>query len=334
MLLIFQILICVVMVILGGFFAGSETGIYRLSRFRLRLGMEKKHYSYTLLGKMMDDSGGLVFSMLIGTNLVHYIVTSIVTVIFLGLSKSEHAAQLYATVLMAPVLFVFSEVIPKNIYYYRADVLMPRFAVILWFFHKLCNWSGVVGLLKLISRMFVRLLGASADGPAAITTPGPNLMKQIIRETHDEGILSSVQNDIMNRLVNIPNITLSSVMVPINKTQMLELKTPRPDVMEKLEKYNITRLPIYETRRSNIIGFVNIYEVLGSGVNFQNLRDFVKPIGRSNAACSVIDAINRMRNQNHKIVLVTSAYSGGRKPLGIVTMKDLVEEFTGELAEW
>jgi putative hemolysin len=115
MLLIFQILICVLMVILGGFFAGSETGIYRLSRFRLRLGMGKKHYSYTLLGKMMDDSGGLVFSMLIGNNLVHYIVTSIVTVMFLDLSISEHAAQLYATVLMAPVLFIFSEVIPKNI---------------------------------------------------------------------------------------------------------------------------------------------------------------------------------------------------------------------------
>jgi CBS domain containing-hemolysin-like protein len=255
-------------------------------------------------------------------------------VILLNVPMSERSAQLYATVFMAPILFVFSEVIPKNLYYYRADVLMPRFAVILWIFHKIFTWSGAVTLLKTMSRLFIRMVGSSADGPAAITATGPNLIKQIIRETHDEGILSPVQNDIMNRLINIPNITVNSVMVPVNMTQMLDLRSDRATVLEILRKYHYTRFPVYKKRLNNVIGFVNIYEVLCSGGEFNDLKNFVKPIGRFNAACSVIDAIGRMQKHNHKIVLVTPAYSRSQKTLGIVTMKDLVEEFTGELSQW
>lgn len=322
------------LIALGAFFAGSETGIYRLSRFRLRLGIEHKKPFYALLGKVMDDSTGLVFSMLIGNNLVHYLVTSIVTVILLATAVTTHAAQLYATCLMAPTLFIFSEVIPKNVYYHRADTLMPRFAPLLWFFHKLFTYSGAIALLKTISRTFTALLGLPATTSGAITTARTGYIRQIIRETRDEGILSPVQNDIMNRLINIPNITIASVMTPITKTEMLKVSSDRTQVLALLRRCSYTRLPVYEHSHNNITGFVNIYEVLRSGEEFQNLRDFLKPIARFAATTSVIDAMNRMRRQNHKIVLVVPEYARRKRPFGIVTMKDLVEEFTGELAQW
>ena len=322
------------MIVLGGFFAGSETGIYRLSRFRLRLGIEQKYPFHSLLDKIMDDSGGLVFSMLIGTNLTHYIITSLVTVILLTAAANEHSAQLYATIIIAPILFVFSEVIPKNIYYYRADILMPRLAPVLWFFHKLFTWSGVVGLLKILSYHFSHILGTSAEDPAEIATTEPSMIKQIIRETHDEGFLSSVQNEIMNRLVSISNITARSVMIPANKVRMLDVSTDRSTLLARLEQYHYTRMPVYEHKTSNVIGFINIYEVLCSDREFQSLRCFIKPITRYKASISVIEAIKKMQKHDHKIVLVTSAYSRSPNILGILTMKDLVEEFTGEIAQW
>jgi len=335
MALIYQIPACVLLVALGAFFAGSETGIYRLSRFRLRLGIEHKKPFCTLLGKVMDDSAGLVFSMLIGNNLVHYLVTSIVTVMLLSSVTNTQAAQLYATCLVAPVLFIFSEVIPKNVYYNRANVLMPRFAPMLWFFHKLFTYSGAIAMLRTISRIFAKMLDLPATTPDAITTAGSTgYIRQLIRETSDEGILSPLQNDIMNRLVNIPRITIASVMTPIAKTEMLDVNSTRTEVMTKLGRCPYTRLPVYEHSRNNITGFVNIYEVLRSGDDFQNLRQFVRPIGRFAATSPVIDAINRMRMQNHKIVLVVPEYARRKRPFGIVTMKDLVEELTGELAQW
>jgi CBS domain containing-hemolysin-like protein len=334
MALIYQIPACLLLIALGGFFAGSETGVYRLSRFRLRLGIERKRPFYALLGKIMDDSPGLVLSMLIGNNLVHYLVTSIVTVMLLAGALSSHAAEIYATVLIAPILFIFSEVIPKNVCYHRADVLMPRFAPLLWFFHKLFTCSGVVALLKTISRIFNALLGPPAASAGAIPITPAGYIRQIIRETRDEGILSSVQNDIMNRLVNVPHVIIASVMTPIAKTEMLDVNTAGPDVLTRLRRCPYTRLPVYEHDRNSIIGFINIYEALRTGRDFENLRDFIKPIERFRTTTSVIDAMNRMRRQNLKIVLVVPDSARRKRPSGVVTMKDLVEELTGELAQW
>ena len=75
-------------VVMSGLFAGAETGMYRLSRLRLRLGVEKKRLSFVMLGRCLHDSPGLLLSMLIGVNLSGYIATSIITYMFLGVVES------------------------------------------------------------------------------------------------------------------------------------------------------------------------------------------------------------------------------------------------------
>ena len=83
------------------------------------------------------------------------------------------------------------------------------------------------------------------------------------------------------------------------------------------------------------MGFVPIYEVLSQSREFADLHDFVEPITSLDAETTVTDAINAMQKDNLKMVLVTRAGRSGRnRPMGIITMKDLVEELLGELAEW
>ncbi|MHC4071896.1 MAG: CBS domain-containing protein [Planctomycetota bacterium] len=99
-----------------------------------------------------------------------------------------------------------------------------------------------------------------------------------------------------------------------------------------MKKCAFTRLPVVEGQPGNIVGFVRIYEVLSSSDKFDDLRGFIKPIRGIDTDTTVTDAIEIMQKENEKIVLVTKA--GQQRPVGIVTMKDLVEELLGELAEW
>jgi CBS domain containing-hemolysin-like protein len=86
---------------------------------------------------------------------------------------------------------------------------------------------------------------------------------------------------------------------------------------------------------ANIIGYVNIYECLSSSDDFTDARGFLKPIRKIPANTSIIDAINILRNENQRILMVTkSGLTGAERNIGIVTMKDLIEELVGELAEW
>jgi CBS domain containing-hemolysin-like protein len=335
MISIVLILVIFLVVMLGGLFSGSETGIYQLSRLRLRLGYEEGRILFVILANIMRDSGSLLISMLIGTNLTYYITTSIVTYMLLSKFQAEHAAEFFAAVITAPALFVFSDLIPKNIFYYRADSLMPSVAPVLLIFHKFFTWCGIVPLLRLISRIFARLTGSAPLSKVAATAVYPSHIKAIFQETHEEGLLSPVQADIINRIESILHLRIQSVMTPINKTQAISKDSTNEILLDKLKQHAFTRLPVYEGWASNIVGFVDIYECLNSAGGFSNLNDFLRPIQQLGSETTVSDALNIMRNENQKIVLVTKTMHGGRKkPVGIITMKDLVEELLGELSEW
>lgn len=329
------ILVAVFAVVLSGLFAGAETGIYQLSRLRLRLGIEKKRLSFVILGKIMRDSPVLLISILIGTNLTYYITTSIVTYILLGRLQHEHTAELLATLVTAPSLFVFSELIPKSIFFYRSDTLMPYAAPVLFVFKKLFTWCGILPLMTFISRFFAQLTGSPSPSKTAITAVQRHHIKAMMAETREEGILSPVQTGLINRLVNISNTAVGAVMTPINKIEMVDVNSDNSVLLDILKRCAFTRLPVAERQTANIVGFINIYEALSSTEQFTELHNVIKPIRKLAGKTTVIEAINIMQRENQKIVLVIKVGRGRReRPIGIVTMKDLVEELLGELTEW
>jgi CBS domain containing-hemolysin-like protein len=335
MTVVFGILIVFILIGISGFFAGSETGIYRLSRFRLRVGVEQKLSFYSMLGEIIRDGQGLVLSVIIGNNLSNYLATSTVTYLILSTTTSAHRAELYATLIMTPALFVFVDIIPKGVYYYRADTLMPRLAPLLWGCYKTFTLSGLVRLLKAISGMLNRMLGLSADSSKAITATERHHIKDIIQETRDEGILSLMQQDIMHRLVDAGSVLVREVMIRLGQVRMVELSTNRTALLGDLRDCSYRRLPVYEGERTDIAGYVDIYETLGSGEDFERLESQVKPIGQIGSTETVVEAVSTMRRENSRIAVVVQ--KSGRvkserpKVLGVVTLKDLVGELTGSI---
>jgi putative hemolysin len=338
MIVTLGITVVVLLICLGAFFAGSETGIYRLSRFNLRLGAEQKRPFYILLTDLIKDGQGLVLSVLIGNNLANYLATSTVTYLLLSKAANAHTAELYATVIMTPLLFVFVDIIPKSVYYYRADSLMPRFAPLLWLFNKIFTWSGIVKFLKMISGILNRILGLSPNSSAAISATGRHHIRQIIQETRDEGIVSSIQLDIMHRLVNAGGMPVREIMIGFSRVKKLNLKTDRTALLANLKRYAFSRLPVYKDAPTNIVGYINTYEALGQGRKFSSLDSFLKPLEQVSSTATVVEAINIMRRKNHRMLLVVQGPAHSRKDkaklLGIVTIKDLVGVLTGELGHW
>ncbi len=329
-----SILLTVLMVLVAGLFAGAETGIYRLSRLRLRLGVERRKWRAILLADAMRDSSGLLLSLLVGTNVAHYVATSLITALFLGLVASERVAELYAMAVAAPLLFVFSELIPKNVFLHRANVLTYFVAPLLYAGHKVFTWCGAVPLLKLTARLFTRLLGSPVSPKALIASSQSHQVRAILRETQEEGILSDVQTQMVDRIANIPGVRLSTVMVPLNLVHGVEIHADRTALVKELEKHAWTRLPVWQNTPFEIAGFINVYDVLSTGEEFTSLHKFLLPLRSLDGDTSITETINIMRREQLKIVLVTRRRGPRDVPMGIVTMKDLVEELLGELAEW
>jgi len=319
-------------VILAGFFSGTETGVYRLSRFRLRVQVERKDQLARILASVLKDSQGLIFSMLIGTNLSHYLATSFATYIFLSTAEFAGQAEFYATLLMTPVLFIFSEIIPKNLYMSRSNEMMPGLSPLLWFFYKLFTITGAVFLLKQLSKLMSYLIHSPVGATTAIKDVRTHQIRQIFHETSEEDLLSSTQSKLIGRVVEIPGLRLSQVMVPFSRIVSVEISTSRNELLEILRKCEFNKLPVYVSSKTNITGCIDILGVLSGDEDFTNLHNYVREIPAFSAEMTVLDALNVMRkNHNDMAVVNRTSVQGKTVVAGIITIKDLVEEITGEL---
>lgn len=330
MTLLINAILAAILIVLTAFFSGSETGVYRLSRVRLRIGYEKGNRGYRTLFKLLKDGQGLIFSLLMGTNLANYFLTSLVTMAIFAQTNDHHRAEIVATAILTPVLFIFAELIPKNLLYFRADYLLPLFAGPIWFFDKVFTFSGAKIVLKKISNLISYCLRLDVDTAKAIDVTQRHQVHQIIHETQEEGLLSQAQREMMTRLIDFPSISVSSVMIHLRETDKVPVTISRDQFIEHLKKSRFTRQLVYGSNPNDILGYVSVYDVLADEQDFHGIQDFVTPLSTLEKKTSVIKAINLLRNRHERIALVVESPKKQNRPLGIITISDLIEEITGE----
>lgn len=329
------ILAVLLAVLMAGLFAGAETGMYQLSRIRLRLAVEKKRGLAPLLARTLHDGPGLLVVTLVGTNLAIHLATSTVTMQMMERVEDAHAAEWMAALIATPILFIFSELIPKNLFLFRADTLMPLVSPILFGTYQVLRWCGVVRLLQVTSSFLARVTGTPVPSKTAAESMRRHEIAAILKDTHDEGFLTGIQTGMMNRLVVACTAPVKGVMTRFKDVEKVEVTCSREQLQLMLEGHSFTRVLVYRDTPLQILGFVNVYQAMTSGQDFTSLDAFIKPLHTLDADTPVTDAIDRMQRDKLKILLVTRALrQQPPHPVGIVTMKDLAEELLGELAVW
>ncbi len=310
---------------LAALFSGSETGLYQISPLRIRLGLQAGHLPYKAMARLMHDRTALLFSMLIGTNITQYLATSVVTRAFLNYEQTAHTAELLTTVISAPILFIFSELIPKNVFYYRADVLMPLVANILYLFHTCFTYCGIVPLLRKLSYLMARFTGLESSAKSTSSASQRHRMEAIIRDTHDEGLLTHVQTDIIGRIIGNPPIRVRSVMTPFSEEDTLSVQTSLETLWGCLNRSEKSHYLVMEPSSNRCIGFVYIYDVLMNGNQGGAMHEFVQPVTVLPLDTPVIEAVTQMQTNNSHIALVAKTELS-EQPLGVITLSSLIDE--------
>ena len=323
----------VVAVFFSAMYSGGETGIYQLSSLRLRVGINSGSNSFKALGKALSDRISLLLSILVGNNIVNYIATSFLTYIILRHTESSQGAEFVAAVITTPVLFVFGELLPKSLFYYRPDTLTPRVGTVLYSTQRILQVCGIAPAIKILVRVFTLAKPWEAQAEEVFTTSPRRPIKSLIRDIHEEGVLSPVQADIMQRVDRTGKLILKAVMTSLGQAESLDVSSGREDLIKILQKSPRKRVPVFENSKLNIIGYIDIYEALTCKDDFADIRRFVMPMMEISVWTSVSDAIDQMRTQKSRLVLVTRpAGRRGIVPCGIVTHQELVDQLLGELA--
>lgn len=323
MIIAIKIILIMIPVFLAAYFAGSETGLYRISRLRLRVSSQiNNKRGNRLLNDLLQDIQSVMFTVLFGTNLFQYITAALMTALLISLNVNDRLIEVYTTIIVTPVLFIFSEVIPKNIFYYHADGLMPRVAVVLWPIHKLFYYLGIVKLLKVTCYSIEKIFNKTASMEQITRN---HYLAELASEGKEEGLLNNIQSDMISQLAYMSDIAVSGAMIPLKKTVKVNIKTNKQELHKLFKKNLKTEILVYKGAKQEIIGHLDVLEALNSTTEFANLSDITKDIIKVTPQTKITVALQIMAREGKRIALIEEK----KRPIAIVTMRTLTRKIAG-----
>ena len=312
-------------VAMTGLYCGMETGIYVLNKFRLDLRAESGERSARQLKGIVDNYNNLLAVLLIGTNVAAYAATFAVSAMLM-LGGTGHASEWYTIAIATPVLFIFGESVPKNVFQRLAERVVYRLAWLLRASSFVLNACGVCPLVRGFSWLLMRAIPARHKGGFYAHHEG---LAAIVAEGRASGILTHFQSVMADRIMQIATVHLDDVMVGLDAAIWAGPNVGRDELIEMIRDHNYSRLPLLD-EAGRAVAILDVYEVL--------LDDSGRPPAELATAplvlpdqTGVTDALYRMQRQGATMAVVEDA--DGRH-VGIVTIKDLVEEIVGELQAW
>lgn len=315
-----------VTLLLAGLFSGSETGFYCLNRLRVFLGVQQRDRRAVRLGRLIEDEQGTLAGTLAGTNIMHYLLTTAVAFTFTSLLEfDEGDAELYTVAILTPVIFVFAEVVPKNVFQRHADTLMPRFSWLLYVANRTFRAIGLVWLLKRLTALAAMWTGAPEVEPL---TGGPKrYIASLLQEALSERQLGEHQSELIERVVKLSDTPVRFVMLPQHKVVMISSEADREAFLRLARSTEHARILVYGGRRTQIIGLVKIDEMLRDPA-WKRVGERVVPVLQLQPFETVANAMARMQRVQKEMAIVTG-FGGGL--LGMVTLRDLLDEVVGEI---
>ncbi len=315
-------IIAIILLFCAMYFAVTETAMASVSRNRIKTAAERGDTRAKNALFLLDNFDRAITTILIGTNIVHIAVASIVTVAVTrrwGLSVVT-----LSTIITTIAVFFLGEMLPKSLGKKHNEKL-------------LLSCAGPMRVLMRVFAPLSALLTAIGQGAAKLSRGDPEItvtedeLYDIIEDMTEEGSLDEEQGELISSALQFGDVTVESILTPRVDVTAVDVDDPLEDVLSLVRGQNHSRLPVYEGTIDNVIGilqirkFIKAYLHLGANTELRPLLDEPFFIHQSTNIDELLPIMSRGKKN---MAIVTDNYGG---TVGIVTIEDILEELVGEI---
>jgi putative hemolysin len=337
LLMLAGVLVCVFMT---GFFAGSETGAISANRHRLRTLQKEGDQGADDVISLLSDTQRILTVTLVGTNIFSILAAlfarQFFTIIldYFNPGQGVKLADLVSLVLMTPFILIFGEIVPKQFFREHADTLMLRLRKHLRFFSLV--FIPAVNFFNAITYQIIRIIGIR-KGQSRI-----RFTKEDLR--HLVGAGEDNHNGIENNAPISHETNMIQNIFKLEKTLVREVMKPLVDIiavplhaatvktaLETARRSGYSRLPVYATSIINMVGYINIYDILRSEIReWDDLKPFIRKPYYVPEVKRIDDLLQEMLESHTSVAIVFDEHGGCS---GFVTLEDIIEEIVGEIED-
>ena len=318
-----QLIILFILLLLSGFFSSAETSLTTVNKIRLRtLAEEGSKRAKTVL-EITEDSGKMLSAILIGNNIVNLSAASLTTTLAYSLGGSAVA---FASGLLTVLILLFGEITPKTMATIHAEKMALIYAPVIRIFMKLM--TPLIFIINSLSMGVLFLF--RVDPNAKNNTITENELRTIVDVSHEDGVIESEEKEMIYNVFDFGDAKAKDIMVPRVNVTFADVNSTYEELIELFREDKFTRLPIYENSKDNVVGTINMKDLLLFDNNKKefHIRDILREAYFTYEFKNISELLADMREASLNIAIVLDEYGA---TAGLITLEDILEEIVGEI---
>ena len=311
----------VILVGFSAFFSASETAFSSLNQIRLKSRAEDGDSSAARVLAMAEQYDKLLYTILIGNNIVNIAAASIGTILFTQMLGAERGATV-STIVLTIIVLIFGEVTPKSL----AKEMPEKVATAVSPFLVLL--MALMTPLTWLFTQWKKLLGHFVHSGEADTITEGELMT-MVSEAENDGELTDRESELIRSAIEFDDVEVEEILTPRVDVVAVEDDIPLEELAQTFAESGYSRLPVYHGTIDNIIGVVHEKDFYIARLKkATKIDDLVVPTLYTTGSTQISQLLRTLREQHHHLAVVVDEYGGTE---GIITLEDILEELVGEI---
>ncbi len=327
LLIFIKLISIIILLLLSAISSGSETALTAVSKLQAHRQNEKGVKNANFILKIKDLKDEFITGILLANNLFNILATALMTELLV--TEFGGFGITVATILMTLIIVIFSEVTPKIFAINKPMMYAVKIAKFLYVYTKIIK--PIVKLINSISSKILQRLGLnlSSDQSKVIKEEfegAVQLQRQISKKDEYEA-------EYMSNLLELKKLKVDELMTHRNEIIFLDLNEPFKQNLKSINNSTYTRIPVIKGNFNNLIGIIDIRELLKdsdfneNGDNFKIEKNTFQPIFIPQNKLAMKQLID-FKSQREHISLVVDEYG---EIQGLITLEDIIEEIIGEI---
>ena len=319
----YQIIILLVLLALSAFFSSNETALMSVNRIRLRsLADEGNKRAAMALDILENQTPKLLSAILIGNNIVNISASSLATT--LAYSFGGYMVSI-VTLILTILILIFGEITPKNYATINSEKITLRYIPVFKFLMTIM--TPVIFIINLFSRGVMRLMRVDPDEANKAMTEEE--LRTIVDVSHEDGVIESDEKEMIYNVFDLGDATAKDIMVPRVHVTFADVASTYDELIDIFREDKFTRLPVYKDSQNNIVGIINMKDLLLYDKDTEFVIDnFLRKPHFTYERKSISDLLVEMKDSTFNIAIVLDEYGD---MAGLITLEDILEEIVGEI---
>ena len=313
------------LLIISGFFSGSETGMMAANKIKLKNLSKKSKRSAKRALTLLKRPDQLLSAILVGNNFANILASAIVTIMMINYFGGN---VLLGSIILTIVILIFSEITPKTIATIKPESFATKSSFILNVLVKI--FKPLIFLTNFLSRLILKIFKLDAKDATLNDNLNTEELRTLLEESGD--LIPKQYRKMLSSVLGMEELVVEDIMIPTSEIIGIDISKNYERATKTIESTDYTRLPVYDESIDNLVGILHLKDSHAFLEQFHlnnknNLSKLLQDTYFVSQSTLLMKQLREFLANNQSVALVVDEYG---EIEGLISVEDIFKEITGK----